>query len=573
MKLQPRTFFNKFLTKNVFILIILGNILPIFYFFLCIFYNKLAINSINYNLSQFTTIQINFLLIYIIYYGLLSVNNILFKKIIQQLTDKIINGCLLEFNNQKNYNESTILSFINNIKQNHNDFCRTFIGFVGNVAMIFVVNYMVYSFHVKYLLWNFIGFFIIKLIFNFYMYKKNYFISDANHLHNKLNIYFNNIIDNYCVLNTFNCKNLIIKNLEQKQKKYIKYYNLSNIFSGVLDFLFNNIDIIQWVINNILIFKFTGQNELLARLFNIGLINWFYQDLLMKFNYQLPTLINNYKLLELNYNYLLEDEKISVETPSQIVLNGDFIMDIDLTIDNKSILKNIFIDIAHIKKKLNKPYVNLGIIGLSGAGKSSLLKSMMNFIPFDGSMVFDSNDGKVNGNNLSRENYLKNILYISQDKYIFEDTLLNNIVLQEDLLNKIPHQDEKFLKFINQILIMLNIKQNLHEEISNNSLSGGEKSRINIARSIVNTPEPNLIIMDELEASLDAITYHNIYRFIMENYPINKIISTHDISTIMNLDYFIFMDKGEILIEGNLDECLKNPIFYNLINLSKNLTT
>ena len=349
MKLKPWTFLKQFLTKNIIILVILSNIIPVFYFFLCIHYNKFAVDSIIYNLSQFTSIQIKFFLFYGVFYGLVLINNILLKKNINTMTNQFVNECLLKFNNKKNYNENLIFTLFNNLKNNYKNFFQDGVNFVGNISMIFTVNYIIYQFNVPYLLWSFIGFFVIKVIFNFYLYKKNLFIEKSNHYQNKSNNYWNNIIENYNLLKMFNCKKLIINNLEVKQNEAIKYENLSNIFKEILDFVFNNLDIFQWVINNILIFKFTPQQYLLARLFNIGLINWFYRDLLIKINYQLPALINYYQLLAINYNDLLENEEITKESPL-INLNGNYNIAIkELTIDHQVILKNIFIDINNIK--------------------------------------------------------------------------------------------------------------------------------------------------------------------------------------------------------------------------------
>ena len=90
-----------------------------------------------------------------------------------------------------------------------------------------------------------------------------------------------------------------------------------------------------------------------------------------------------------------------------------------------------------------------------------------------------------------------------------------------------------------------------------------------IARSIINTPNPNIILMDELEAALDGIIYKKIYDFLMD-YPCNKIISTHDGPTMMAMDYLIVLDIGKIVGQGTPSECLSNNTFNAIINSCNN---
>ena len=151
------------------------------------------------------------------------------------------------------------------------------------------------------------------------------------------------------------------------------------------------------------------------------------------------------------------------------------------------------------------------IIGESGKGKSTLLDIIAGFNnDFKGEILIDG----MPLNNLP--SWRKKIGYLSQSFFILDDTILNNIILNNE------YQEDR-LKSVIDICGLANVIDNQNEGINTklgergSFLSGGERQRIGLARAIYNKPE--VLVLDEPTSSLDEKTAHNF------------------ISSIMNIDY------------------------------------
>lgn len=140
--------------------------------------------------------------------------------------------------------------------------------------------------------------------------------------------------------------------------------------------------------------------------------------------------------------------------------------------------------------------------------------------------VEDSNISiTINNKNISDINYNSKILYVTQDSYMFYDSIINNISLgekyTEDLLDEVI--DCCCLrKFINQY----GFDKIIDNQDSN--ISGGEKQRLSLARMLIR--KPSLILLDEVTASLDEATANilasNIYNY-CKKYNITAVAISH----------------------------------------------
>ena len=138
------------------------------------------------------------------------------------------------------------------------------------------------------------------------------------------------------------------------------------------------------------------------------------------------------------------------------------------------------------------------IYGLSGSGKSTIVKLLIGYISPDSGEIL------INGDSISgiqTDDYYGRIQYVPQDIFLFEDTVLNNITMfskcEQEKLNK-AIELSGLNKFISELPAGLNtvITEN------GTNISGGEKRRIGIARAIVK--DPDLIVLDEPFADLDS---------------------------------------------------------------------
>ncbi|MBQ3691815.1 MAG: peptidase domain-containing ABC transporter [Clostridia bacterium] len=201
------------------------------------------------------------------------------------------------------------------------------------------------------------------------------------------------------------------------------------------------------------------------------------------------------------------------------------------------------------------------IVGESGCGKTTLAKLIMQFYtPEKGSIT-------VNGTNLadaSQESVRQRISYISQDIFLFSDTVYNNLRIGNSQIT-----DEEITEmckkcgadeFINNL--PMGYKTVLEE--NGNNLSGGQKQRLAIARALLK--KPDILIMDEATSNLDTVTEQSIKNLIDSlSEEITCIIIAHRLTTIKSCDYIYVMDKGTVVESGTHQELLeKNGMYKQL---------
>ena len=212
---------------------------------------------------------------------------------------------------------------------------------------------------------------------------------------------------------------------------------------------------------------------------------------------------------------------------------------------NNPIIKNLSIGI--------KPGERVAIVGPTGSGKSTIIKLILRF--------FEINSGKIYVDGTSIEKFsLKNlrsqISLVSQDIFLFADSIYNNISLFKKNISKDKienaAQEIGILEFINKLPGGFNY--NVKER--GVMLSEGQRQLISFLRAYVSNPK--ILILDEATSSIDSKTEQLI------QYATNKIIEgktsiiiAHRLSTILNADKIIYLDNGEIKEFGSHDELIK----------------
>lgn len=198
----------------------------------------------------------------------------------------------------------------------------------------------------------------------------------------------------------------------------------------------------------------------------------------------------------------------------------------------------------------------LALVGQSGGGKSSIASLLMHF--------FEKQSGEILINNKDIKNYKINslrdkIALVTQNIYIFNDSIANNIAYSKD------HDEEKIVKVLKLanayefVMQMGGINTKLFEHGKN--LSGGQKQRIAIARALYH--DPILLIFDEATSALDNESEKSIVKTI-ETLKKDRLILViaHRLSTIENADKIAVLEKGEIISIGNNEELMKNCEIY-----------
>ncbi len=206
------------------------------------------------------------------------------------------------------------------------------------------------------------------------------------------------------------------------------------------------------------------------------------------------------------------------------------------------------------------------IVGSSGSGKSTIVALLLKLYEVHkGAITIDG----INLSEISPESYLIKIGYVSQETFIFNGTIAENIRFGDS-------------KGTRDDIVEAAKLANAHEFISRTEdgyettvgdagmkLSGGQRQRLAIARAILRKPQ--ILILDEATSSLDTVSE----RLVQE--AINKIsrktttlIIAHRLSTVLHADRIIVLDHGRIVEEGTHEELLqKKRYYYQLFTLSE----
>lgn len=231
------------------------------------------------------------------------------------------------------------------------------------------------------------------------------------------------------------------------------------------------------------------------------------------------------------------------------------------------ILNNVTFGYKKQEKILNGMSVHIekgkvhAFVGESGAGKSTIVSLIF------GLWICRSGEILIDGKNIqeySLNSLRKKISIVSQTVFLLDDTILNNIIL-DDL-----SPDEKKAK---EALVKAKIwdyigelENGWHSRIGENGirLSGGEKQRLAIARAIYKNAE--IIFFDEATSMLDNETENEIIHQILSIFKEKTVIMiAHRLTTVKSADSISVLNQGTIVEEGTHDELLmKKGYYYNL---------
>ena len=222
--------------------------------------------------------------------------------------------------------------------------------------------------------------------------------------------------------------------------------------------------------------------------------------------------------------------------------------------DHLQILKNISFTV--------EPGQTVAIVGPSGGGKSSLVSLVSRFYNYEGSITLDGVELKT-----IPLTQLRNCIgYVSQQITIFNDTVEANIAYgATDIdLSKVYHAATLAFAedFIEQL--PLGYQTVLGTNQGGHKLSGGQKQRLALAR--VFYKEAPLIILDEATSALDNESEDKIQASLMNLLATTStLVVAHRLSTVINADKIIVIDKGQIVEEGTHDQLIKLKGLYALL--------
>ena len=356
---------------------------------------------------------------------------------------------------------------------------------------------------------------------------------------------------NFETVKYFNNENHEFRRLDESLEKYEFAANKSRYSLSILNVA--QTSVIMTGITIMLIMTTFGIKNNIISVGGFVVINAYMLQLYQPLNF-LGTVYREIRqaLIDMENMFNLLDEKSNLQNHGNLLLSKDSdktkieFNNVKFGYDAKRvILKGITFKVPNGKK--------VAIVGPTGAGKSTISRLLFRF--------YDPTSGTININNedlrnINQESLRQKIGVVPQDTVLFNDTIYYNIAYgnplatREDIINAAKVADiHNFIKSIPDQYDTLVGERGL-------KLSGGEKQRVAIARTILKNP--SIFFFDEATSALDSSTEKEIQEN-LEKISKGKttLIIAHRLSTAADADNIIVLDKGEIVEEGTHEELLK----------------
>lgn len=455
---------------NYFTLIIIDYILP------------------NYNYSLLIKITISFLITSIIKNIINYIRGKLIIKVNSKLTINLNNNIIKKLFNLpyqffKNKSTPEVISRINDLKEFKDSFSEIIINISTNILLVFISFILLLKINIKLFIIYIIEINIYILITLIYKNKNNKHIDEILINESNYNKTLNDSIYSYEINKNLNLNNNTLKNIEIsyiKNDYSHKIYDYSINFQILLKELISNLTyIISLFISTICIHKniMTLGNFLL---FN-SLIYYFTEPL--KNILELEPNINYLKNIYRRINDLLLVSTEETNKTDKIIRGNIVIKNLYYLVNEKELFSNVSFKIKYGSKFL--------IYGNSGNGKSTIIKILLKYLnDYKGNIFIDNKNIKdIDSNIISNS-----MTYVSQNNFILNDTLRNNIIYGRRI------NDEEYERVIHicNLDTLRNsnkLRNNMIIEEDGFNISGGERQKIILARSILK--ESEFIILDE----------------------------------------------------------------------------
>ncbi|MBE5877819.1 MAG: ABC transporter ATP-binding protein [Lachnospiraceae bacterium] len=218
--------------------------------------------------------------------------------------------------------------------------------------------------------------------------------------------------------------------------------------------------------------------------------------------------------------------------------------------DDEDIIRNISFHV--------QPGQTVGILGSTGAGKSTIMNLLCRF--------YDVTEGEVlvdgyNVKSLDLYNLRQNIGMAMQDIFLFSDTIEGNIAYSRP---NCPFEQVKKAAIMADANHFINTLPDGYDTIIGErgvGLSGGQKQRISLARALLK--EPSILILDDTTSAVDMETESYIQKQLKSiNHSCTTFVIAYRISSIKDSDIILVLDNGRIVEQGSHEELLQNNGYY-----------
>ena len=211
-----------------------------------------------------------------------------------------------------------------------------------------------------------------------------------------------------------------------------------------------------------------------------------------------------------------------------------------------------------------KPDNIVGLVGGVGSGKSTIIKLISGLLEPESGKIFFNN---VEFHVLNWDQFRKHIGYVSQDVFLFSDTIKNNILFSDSSVS-----EDELIETLKNVCLLNEIKSfndGLDTYIGEGgvTLSGGQRQRIGLARALIK--KPKLLLLDDVFSNVDSSTELKIMNYITKKLINTTIVLTSNRLSILNYCSNIFVFKsGSLIQEGSHSKLINTDgeykkIFFN----------
>ena len=206
-----------------------------------------------------------------------------------------------------------------------------------------------------------------------------------------------------------------------------------------------------------------------------------------------------------------------------------------------------------------RPGEMIGIVGTTGAGKSSLISLLCRFYDVNsGGVLIDGIDVR----RIPQARLHRIIGLVQQEPYLYSGTIMDNVRLFDEKIS--PEEVVRACEFVGADSLIRRMKDGYDTRLSErgSGLSAGERQLISFARIIVF--KPKILILDEATANLDSHTEQLIQHALqIASQGRTTLVIAHRLSTIMQADRIIVMKQGEIVEQGTHQQLIDSKGYYD----------
>lgn len=363
-------------------------------------------------------------------------------------------------------------------------------------------------------------FFILLLItflylFTYYLFrgKHDIYLNSVKEKGANLNSSFIENILGIDTINNLNIQERIISKQKNIKLSYLNSYNKFISFISLQSLVLNLIES-----SGTIIIMLSGYKLLNNRIITVGELSMIYSMFILYFSSIKNLIILDKSYIESNISFKRIHTLLNIDNKKE---EGVIIKKINnIVFENISYSYNETKVLNNINLEINKGDFLL-VEGRSGRGKSTIFKLLNKELELkEGNILINNKDIK----NIKSNSIKNNICYVSQNEYLFNDSIKNNIVMYKNVKKK---ELDKVLKItlLDKVLKDRNISLDYILEENGHNLSGGERQKILLARTLLRNTD--FIILDETMNEIDIESERRIIENIKTEYDKTLILISH----------------------------------------------